>query len=156
MKKLIALVSCFMLTASITYAQHTTSRYGTAPNQNKTYGGLAIGQDKTLADTAGSTTDTVTIIPNSYTNHYVLTLTDSCVLSFSSIKDSWFGDNIVLTIENTSGSGHFVNFLGYSGLATKWGMSSTGTKISPASTKSATLTFFFDGVLWNEVTRSIR
>lgn len=152
----IAILGFSCLIASNTYGQHTNPRYGTAPNQNKTYTTLGIEQDITVADTAGSTTDTVFIAPNSYTNHYVMTVTDSAVLAFSSVKGSWFMDEIVIILQNTSGSGHFVDFLGTVGIPTKWGMSSTGTKISLASGKSALLTFKFDGALWIERSRSIR
>lgn len=154
MKKLLLISSIIAFAFSVS-AQHTTPRYGTAPNQNKTFSSVGFA-NITLADTAGETTDTVLINPNSYCSNVVLTLTDSCVLAFSSVASSYFGDNFTITIQNASGSGHFVNFLGYSGLATKWGMGVTGTKISPASALSATLRFQFDGAKWNECSRVIR
>ncbi len=146
-------------------AQHTTPRFGTAGNQDNTYSRLNLGSVK-IADTAGATPDTVLINPGSnskvtgvYSNHYQLTLTDSCVLSISSLNSSWLWDEIVVDIENTSGSNHWVKFIGtwnYFAGVTAWGMSSTGTKISPTSGKAAILRFHFNGALWIEDSRSLQ
>lgn len=157
-KYLFLLLACTLLSAT-TFAQNTTPRYGTAPNQDHTGKNLRYGLI-TLADTAGSTTDTITtngLDANGlsfYHTDIILTLTDSCVFSWKSIASARLGDKITLIIENTSGSGHFVNFLGYSGLSTKWDMASTGTKLSPNSAKRMTAEFSWDGTAWVELSRS--
>lgn len=137
------------------YAQKTYPRFGTASNQDNTYRGLTNSLVY-VADTGGATVDTLTILPSTYTNFVDVTLKDSCVLAFKSIGNSFYGDEIIVNIHATAGSGKFINFLGYSKLASKWGMASTGTKISVATSSTATLTFVFDGVLWNEKSRVIR
>lgn len=155
LKSLVVLIAVMALTSVSSLAQKTIPRYGTAPNQNNTYSNLTLGlQYKT--DTLGATTDTVLITPNAYHTDVVFTVKDSCVFSLGSVKSSWLGDNMTVILENTSGSSHFVNFLGYSGLTNKWGMASTGTKISLASGKAAVLTFSFDGVYWYEKSRVIQ
>lgn len=157
MKKILVLAAfvSILFTSNTVDAQHTTPRFGTATNQDRTYRPMTLGL-KYVADTAGATVDTLFLSPNNFTDNVVVTLTDSCVIAFKSLAGSWLGDNMTVTIEATSGAGKFVNFLGTVAIPTKWGMSSTGTKISLASGKSATLRFYFDGVLWNEVSRSIR
>ena len=155
-KKISLIAIASVLACSFTSdAQSTSPRFGTASNQDKTFRSVALYLTE-IEDTAGSTTDTVTISPNGYCGHVIMTVTDSAVLSIRSVATSYLGDNFTITLQNTSGSGHFVDFLGYSVLATKWGMASTGTKISLASGLTATLKFYFDGTTWNEVSRSIR
>lgn len=158
MKKLFALLIALFAVTVCSYnanAQHTSPRFGTAPNQDKTFRNLTNGYH-VIADTAGSTKDTLRITPRVFSNNVVVTVKDSCVLGIYSVGDAFVGDRLTVTLQNTSGSNHFVEFLNVSGLSSYWGMSSTGTKISLTSAKSATLTFYFDGALWNEVSRSIR
>jgi hypothetical protein len=158
MKKIISLLSLSLVIFTSASAQHITPRYGTAPNQNRTFSavGLFLYQ---FSDTSSATSvtkpDTILIAPNSYHTDYILTLNDSCVLSFYTLGNSYLGDNFTLTIENTSGTNHYVKLLGYSGLATGWDVNTAGgTKISPTSATVFTMQFWFDGVLWRELSRS--
>lgn len=160
MKKILSIAICSLLFLTSSFAQHTSPRFGTAINQDNTYQKLALGLN-ILADTAGATPDTLLIIPGVtarggvYSNHIQLTLKDSCVLAISNITSSYLYDELYVDIENTSGTPHWVQFLGYSGLATKWEMAATGTKISPNSGKTVSLLFKFNGVLWSEVSRCV-
>lgn len=154
---IIALLVCLSLGAN---AQSTSPRWGTSGHADNTYRALSLGL-YTLADEAGATVDTLTFIPGSngmgpiYENTVVVTVTDSCVLALKKIGNCFKGDKMKVIIVNTSGSGHFVNFLGYSGLATKWEMLASGTKISLNSGKGATVNLVFSGSLWYEESRCI-
>lgn len=153
MKKILVACIAFLMVASVTMAQHTVPRWGTAPNQNKTYSGLAFGY-KAVADVA--LMDTIKITPSSYNNNIVITLTDTVVLALKSVGDCWVGDQMTVRIENTAGANHFVYFLGTAALATKWRMASTGTTIAMAASKGAIVKFEFNGVYWYEVSRCIQ
>jgi len=154
MKKLLLLV-CLALGFGIFQSYTGRPLFGTASNQNNT-GGVLTYALANIADTAGATVDTIVITPNNWNKLYVLTLTDSCVLAIKSTATSFTGSVMTVIVENTSGSSHFVNLLGYSGLATQWGVSSTGTKLLPASTKRVVITFVCDGTIWMEQSRVIQ
>lgn len=148
--KIVILVATMFLTTSLS-AQHVIPRFGTAPNQNRTYTSVSLGI-KNITDTLGATPDTVIIGGGSYdencfTRNYVLTLKDSCVIAFGNASTSWFGDNMTFVIQNGSVSG-WVKFLGYSGLSSLWSMTGGTTKISPTASHSYILSFYFDGAHW--------
>lgn len=155
---IIAILLCF--SAAGVSAQVATPRWGITANADNTYRSLSLGR-YVLADTAGSTVDTLLIVPGSngmgpiYENTVVVTVTDSCVLAIKKIGTSFQGDKMKVIIKNATGANHFVNFLGYSGLATKWEMVSSGTKISLNSGKGATVNLVFSGTLWYEESRCI-
>lgn len=154
MKKII--LAGLILSASLVFVSYTgRPLFGTASNQNNT-GSILTYAITNIADTAGSTVDTITIIPNNFEKIYVLTLTDSCVVAIKSTASSFTGSVMTIIVENTSGSGHFANLLGYSGLATQWAVSSTGTKLLPASTKRIVITFICDGTVWLERSRVVQ
>lgn len=130
-------------------------QFGTAPNQNQTGATLTYAKAN-IADTAGATPDTITIIPASYDKTYVLTLTDSCVVAIKNTSTSWSYSTLNLIIQNTSGSNHWVKLLGYSGLATQWVLASAqSTKISPNSGKRCFISFICDGTAWVQKTTLI-
>lgn len=156
MKKLLLLVilACSLLSAS---AQHTTPRFGITNNSNRTFTSVSLGY-KTLTDTLGATPDTLTIgganyDENCFDRTYILTLKDSCVLSWSSLASAWLGDRMTLIIENGAVSG-WVQFIGYSGLASKWNMQSGTTKISPTASRPYVARFVFDGATWCMISKS--
>lgn len=156
MKKLALLVilASSLFTAS---AQHTTPRFGTTNNSNRTFTSVSLGY-KTLTDTLGATPDTLTIgganyDENCFDRTYILTLKDSCVLSWSSLASAWLGDRMTLIIENGAVSG-WVQFIGYSGLASKWNMQSGTTKISPTASRPYVARFVFDGATWCMISKS--
>jgi len=156
MKKLLllAILACSLLSAS---AQHTTPRFGITNNSNRTFTSVSLGY-KTLTDTLGATPDTLTIGGANYNENcfdrtYILTLKDSCVLSWSSLASAWLGDRMTLIIENGAVSG-WVQFIGYSGLATKWSMQGGTTKISPTASQPYVARFVFDGATWCMISKS--
>jgi hypothetical protein len=156
MKKILTIAALIIGFSATCLAQHTTPRFGTAPNQDNTYRGMTLGLVY-AQDTLGATTDTVLINLDKFTNHVSVTLKDSCVLAFRTVASNWFGDQLTVLINNTAGASHFVNFLGWSGYAsgsTQWRMAAAGTKISPVASKTAILRFFFDGVKWVEAGRT--
>lgn len=150
-----------VLFAATSFGQSNTPRFGTSANADNTFRTLALGLSP-IADTAGSTVDTILITPGTgnrggvYMNHYELTLTDSCVLAIRSVGSSFKGDRMILAIYNTAGSNHFVKLLGYSGLATKWNTQTSGTsKVSVATGATTVMQFYFSGTKWVETGRSV-
>ena len=131
--------------------------FGTPPYGDNTGGGLSYGYIP-LADTAGSTPDTLFIIPGlngTYKEIYFLTLKDSCVISVSSRNMSFTGSTITIIIQAPSTTNSNVKFLGYSGLATQWVCSSSGTtKFSIAANAVQAITFMCTGAKWIELSRT--
>ena len=152
MKKIILLA--FMVSLVLTsFSQTYPARplFGTAPNQNNT-GSSVTYNLVALGDTAGSTTDTVTIIPNNYTKYYSFTLKDSADLVIQSTNNSYTGSIMYVTIFNTSGSNHFLYFGGYSGLATQWIFpSGVSQKVTCNSGNTTIVAFLCTGVGWQEL-----
>lgn len=151
---LIAIATCLTLSVS---AQHTTPRFGTTNNSNRTFTSVSLGY-KAISDTLGATPDTLTIGGGNYDENcfertYVLTLKDSCVLAWSTLANAWLGDRITLIIENGAVSG-WVQFIGYSGLVSKWNMQSGTTKISPTASRPYVARFVFDGATWCMISKS--
>jgi len=156
--KLIKIISLAFLICAISFKSQAQTypgipQFGTHTNEDNT------GRDLTyfstsIGDTLGSTTDTVTIIPNGYTKYYTLTLKDSCVLAIKSVATSYVGSHIWITISNGAVSG-FVNFLGYSGLASQWTMISGTTKISPTASHLCILEFMCTSTgTWAEILKT--
>ena len=158
MKKIFSIIALFTLTLNV-----SAQRYGTAVGRDNTGRVLTYG-DIAKSDAASATVDTITTsLTNSvssrgfYHTTVYFTLADSCVFSFSSIDNCVKGDRLTVIIQNSIASAaSFVNFLGYSGLASKWKMASTGTKVTLAASKWATLQFIFDGTYWQELGRSVQ
>lgn len=146
-------ISLMVIPKAMSQTYPGVPQFGTSTNQDNT------GRDLTyfstsIGDTLGSTTDTVTIIPNGYTKYYTLTLKDSCVLAIKSVATSYVGSHIWITISNGAVSG-FVNFLGYSGLASQWTMISGTTKISPTASHLCILEFMCTSTgTWAEILKT--
>lgn len=113
------------------------------------------------ADAASATVDTITtalVIPGGtnatngfaniagsvYNTTLYFTLADSAVLAFKTTAYNQVGDKLTLVILNTT-NGHWLQLLGYSGLASAWQTLSGNTKVVLNSAKNAVLTFVFDG-----------
>lgn len=126
--------------------------FGTAPNQDNTGRALTYGY-AAIGDTVGSTVDTILIIPNNYNKVYMCTVADSAVIAIKGLSTSFTGSFITIIMEGKSTS-QWIKFLGYSGLATQWVTSNT--KISPAASKRAIITFFCDGTAWIECYRFVQ
>jgi len=160
MKKLVVLVS-FLFATLVSVAQSTTPRFGTSANADNTFRTLTLGLTP-VSDTAGATPDTLLITPGVgnrggvYLNHYEVTLTDSAVLAIRSVGSCFKGDRMTVAIYNTAGSNHWLKFLGYSALATKWNTQTSGTsKLSLLTGATTILEFYFTGTKWSEVSRSV-
>jgi hypothetical protein len=139
-----------LLTPAIGSAQSTTMRCGSGAS----YDPSNLNYKKvTLTEVAGN--DTVTIVsPNAWQSYVVLSanLIDSCSVKISAVTNCKLGDHIQIMVTNSSGSNHCLKFIG-----TNLTTSATGTsRLVLASTKTATIVFVFNGVLWVEQSRSIQ
>lgn len=153
MKKLLLLASCLTLALS-SMAQYTTTRFGTASNQDATYRSQKL-TTVVITDTAGSTVDTLMITPNSLQHFVRMTVVDSAAIAIN-YASAHVGDRVCIIFYNTSGSGHFVKFTGRGGVASRWGCSATGTVATLNSAKNAVFNFVFDGTKFAEESRSIQ
>lgn len=123
--------------------------FGTQPNQDNT------GRQLTyffapIADSAGSTCDTITVIPNGYNKVYDLTLSDSCVVAVKGTNSSFIGNHIQFVIHAPASSNSFVSFLGYSGLVNQWACTGNAAKQSLTSSRDFTISFVCTGTKWIE------
>ena len=155
MKRIILFLSLalFSINSNAQSTYPAVPQFGTASNQDNT------GRDLTyfntaISDTLGATPDTLTIIPNGYDKYYEFTLKDSAVLAIKSVYTSYVGSTITINIINGAVSG-WVQFLGYSGLASQWTMISGTTKISPTASHNCVLVFrclpTATGYTWAEI-----
>ena len=118
-------------------AQSTSPRYHNPPGGDNSANTVSFYL-KTIADTAGSTSDTIEMRPAYQTTNYKLTLTDSCYLRLKSLAGSYFND--IVTVDLTKGSGSGLLILDANFVV------ATGTnRISITASKKTMLTFRFDG-----------
>lgn len=126
--------------------------FGTSANSDRTYRSLQLGIT-TISDSLGATPDTLTLYPGEiagntiFEKYYVLNLKDSCVLAIRSVNKSFTGSKMHFMISNSAVSG-WVQFIGYSGLATQWKMPSGTTKISPTASRWYMISFVCTGTAW--------
>jgi hypothetical protein len=149
MKKILLILST-VLTGACCVAQSAAPRYGATPHSDNT-GRVLNYKYKAIADTAGTTTDTLNLYPSGWENDYRLALTDSCALSCNT-SNSYYGDQLLLDIENTTGAGHRVYF-SYGAWST---LPSAGAYITLASGKKAYILFRFNGTAWVEQYRMVQ
>jgi hypothetical protein len=127
-------------------AQHTGYRFTNQPGNNS-YSFINFNQ-KAIADTAGSTVDTIGLSPFTVNSYYQLTLTDSCQIKNKSLAGCFNGDYLVL--KWTKGTGAGVLYLSSDFVV------ATGTnRIVVTASKKGLMAFIFDGVKWVEVDRNI-
>jgi len=163
MKKIISLL-LVAITISVSISAQTVypgvPLFGTQTNQDRTYRVLQIGTT-TIADTLGSTIDTLTLIPGFvslagavYNEEYVLNLKDSCVLAIRDVSSSYTYSTMTIII-NAPSFGGKVKFLGYSGLPTsQWDLASAATSVSPTGSHPLVINFKCSGTAWIETSRS--
>lgn len=161
MKKLSFLIA-LLISASSIFAQGSypgIPLYGTAANSDRTYRGLQLGTT-TITDTLGATPDTVLLIPGFvsgagavFHKDYIFNLKDSAVLAIANKSSSYEFSTMTIYISMSSVSG-WVKFLGYSGLATQWNMTSGTTKISPTASHWYVINFVQVGTAWIETSSS--
>ena len=147
MKKII--LFCLLACSITSFAQTTYPGYplfGTASNTDRTYRSLQLGIS-TIADTLGSTIDTIQLIPgfvagagSVFEKWYVLNLKDSCVLAISNVSNSYNYSRIHIVI-NAPAISSKVKFLGYSGLTTQWYLTSAATSVSPTASHTLVMDF---------------
>ena len=159
MKKLLLILA---IAASFTASAQTypgTPLFGTTASTDRTYRSLQLGVT-TIADTLGSTIDTITLIPGFvssagavYDKFYTLTLSDSCVLAIANTASSYTFSRLHLIIVAPAISSK-VKFLGYSGLATQWHLTSAATSVSPTASHVLFMDFISFGTGWYQIYQS--
>lgn len=154
MKKYLLLIAC-LSTAILSFSQGTypgIPAFGTSANSDRTYRPLQLGLT-TITDSLGTTPDTLTIYPGElagntiFEKYYIVNLKDSCVIAIRNCGKSYTGSKMHFLISNGAVSG-WIQFLGYSGLASQWAMTSGTTKISPTASHWKTLDFICTGNKW--------
>ena len=162
MKKIL-LISILLASSLIGFGQAGSypgyPLYGTAPNSDRTYRALQLGTT-TIADTLGSTIDTVQLIPGFvsgagavFHKDYIFNLKDSAVLSIAKISSSYEFSTMTIYINAPALSGK-VKFLGFSGLATQWELTGAATSVSPTASHWFVISFVQIGTAWVEQCRS--
>src|ERR1051326_8563574 len=103
------------------FASSYTGRplFGTSPNQDNTGRQLTYGAT-TIADTGGTTPDTILIVPENYDKYYTLNLTDSAVVAIKTTRSAFTYSHLHFIINAGAATGANVKFLGYSGLSSQW------------------------------------
>lgn len=126
-------------------AQHTAYRFSNQP-ANNSYSFINFNS-ATIADTAGSTTDTIGLRPFASTSFYNLSVTDSVCVRFGSKAGTYKGDFIYLNWTKGTGAGVLY-------LSTDFVVSTGTNRITLTASKKGLLTFFFDGTKWVEIDRN--
>jgi len=143
-------ISCFSA-----FAQYPNAPlYGLAANTDTRFASLNITQVN-ISDTLGATPDTIQIIPGgmgalggvAFDKTYFFTLKDSACLVISKTSASYTGSRMNIIISNGAVSG-WVQFIGFSGLASQWKMPSGTTKISPTASHYWVARFLCTGTAW--------
>lgn len=141
MKRLFSIIFLFSLSFSV-IGQHTTPRFGTAPNQDNT-GRVLTYNYQTYTFVSG--VDSLKLVPNAFETFVNAgAMTDSLTIKFSNVKSSYVGDQVTIY-----GSG--------SGASRKLKFDPTncsvGVTLTAASSKYVSIKFVFDGAKWIEVSR---
>lgn len=159
MKKImLLLLMATICTATIAQTYPGIPAFGTSANSDRTYRSLQLGIT-TISDSLGATPDTLTLYPGEvsgntvFEKYYVLNLKDSCVLAIRNVNKSYTGSKMHIWIAAPALSG-WVKFLGYSGLATQWALTSAQTKISPTASHWFVLNLICTGTAWVEESQS--
>jgi hypothetical protein len=142
MKKIFVVL--FTLIAFTSIAQVTTPRF----DQSGRYPASKANAYIVATDTAGA--DTLFIKPTSMRTIVKVSVIDSFTVKFSSVVNSYFGDEVIFVATNSSGASHKLKVASTN--ATK---ASTGD-ITLASTLGAVWRFIFNGVKWVEVSRAVQ
>lgn len=146
MKKIIFLLFALSFTVALN-AQNVLPRFTTA-----TYGrtvGAQLNAYVAVVDTAGA--DTSYLYPKAGKTIVKLSVADSIAIKFTSVKNSYVGDEVVVIATNASGSSHVIKFL-----STNSEPASTGGRITLASTLGAVIRYVFNGVKWVEASRTVQ
>lgn len=126
--------------------------FGTATNQDNTGRSLTYGAF-TINDTVGS--DTILIVPSNYDKYYTINIQDSAFICIKSTGSSFTYSHLHFIINAGAGSARAVNFIGYSGLATQWLPTTTGTsRFALTASHTAQIEFVCTGTAFAECYRS--
>lgn len=145
MKKIIFLLLAVALT-SAAIAQNTRPRFSTS-----TYGrevGSKLNAYKAVTDAAGN--DTAVLKPQAGKTIVIVAVVDSVTFQFSSVANSYLGDEVVIIATNASGSSHRIKVA-----ATNAVPASSGD-VTLASTLGAVIRYIFNGVKWVEASRAVQ
>ena len=145
MKKLIFLL--FAVTfASAVMAQNVLPRFTTA-----TYGreaGTKLNAYKAVTDAAGN--DTAVLKPKAAKTIVAVTVVDSVTFQFSSVANSYVGDEVVIIAKNGSGASHKIK------VASTNAVPASDGDVTLASTLGAVIRYVFNGVKWVEASRAVQ
>lgn len=147
---LVSLVVSTTITAQSTSARFT-DRYPSYANLGLSY--------RAYTEVVGF--DSIKLAPNTYNNHYKVTITtDSCILTLAPTTPSYFLDRMTIVINNTVALARPVYFYGGTGgktPTTRWLMTASGTTtLTVAASKKAIIQFIFDGANWCETGRAVQ
>lgn len=147
MKKYISILILCLSVLTTTYAQHTVPRTGVGANKDNTFRAMTINFQTRVDSVAG---DTLKLNPNAYRTYVSIpALVDSINITIPSVATSYYGDEITISAINTS-TGVDLRFTG-ANIRTSTALPG---RLNIAASKSASITFMFNGVLWDEKGRS--
>ena len=130
------------LTVSV-FAQTPTPRF-----QADRYTKSVMNAYKVATDVAGN--DTVVLKPQAKETLVKVAIVDSVTFQFTSVVNSYFGDEVVIIATNASGSSHRIKVA-----ATNAQPASAGD-VTLASTLGAVIRYRFNGTKWVEESRAIQ
>jgi len=141
MKKFLSIIFLLLFSVAV-FGQHTTPRFGTAPNQDNTGRVLTYSYS---AYTFVSGVDSLKLSPNAYETFINAgAMVDSLTIQFKNVKSSYVGDQV--TVFGYGSGGSFKLKIGSTNC-------SVGTTLTAASSKYVSIKFVFDGIKWIEQSR---
>lgn len=147
MKKFLCILSLLLIFATGN-AQSVTPRTGITPNRDNTYRAMTQKYITRVDSLAG---DTLKLNLNAFRTVVTIpALTDSINITFPSVANCYLGDEVTISAINTA-SGIDLRFTGSTTVRTSTALPS---RLNIAASKSGNITFYFNGVLWDEKCRS--
>lgn len=145
MKKIIFILLSLLFVSTID-AQNVLPRFKTA-----TYGRtVAAAQNAYVASTDATGNDTIALKPQAGKTIVAITVVDSVTFQFSSVANSYVGDEVVIIAKNGSGSSHRVK------VSTTNAVPSSSGDVTLASTLGAVIRYIFNGAKWVEASRAVQ
>lgn len=147
MKKLFSILA---LATCLTISAQTTPRFGTTPSRDNTGRTLTYALTTTV-DAAAATIDTVNFQPNAFETVWYATLSDSCVVKFSSTTTTYrVGDSFTIFLSKGTGNGRIR--LGGSKFI---GSTAAATGIALPANKKMYVRYRWNGSHWIECERMV-
>lgn len=145
MKKFLQVLLLMLFVCSGVFAQSTSPRWGSNPKKQTATGASISYRLVTYSFATG--VDTLKLMPDGgETVVKIDAMTDSLLVQFKNIKNSYFGDKVTF-ITSASGASRKLKFW-----ATNCTSAGTAT---PGSGKRVVIVFIFDGTKWVEVSRYV-